>query len=124
MKSKYKLAAALVALLPVCANAMSVADFLGKADALQAKGMGALFSPDFKLLMGEMKDAAKAYREDAATARAGGRSDLGCPPVAGKLGVSSTQVMAEFKSLPAAERARTSAKAAFYAMMRKKFPCQ
>ena len=106
------------------ASAMSVADFLAKANALQAKGMAAMFSPDLKLVMREFKAAGPAYRADVAKARAEGRNDLGCPTMAGKFGVNSTAVIAEFSAIPPAEQRTTSVRQAFYAMMKKRFPCR
>jgi hypothetical protein len=53
---KKLLAAALLAIVPLgAANAMDVATFLGKADALQKKGMMALMSSDYKLLKSEIQ---------------------------------------------------------------------
>ena len=103
---------------------MTVADFLATADKLKAMGMRAMFSSDVKPLMAEMTGAAKSYRADALAARGAGRTDLGCPPVEGKLGVNSNQIITEFATIPPAERARTTAKLAFYAMMKRKFPCR
>ena len=102
---------------------MTVAEFLTKADKLKATGMAAMFSSDLKPLMTEMTSAAKSYRIDARAAGGAGRADLGCPPAQGKFGVKSDEILAEFASMPSADRGRTTAKAAFYAMMKRKFPC-
>lgn len=117
-------AAALALMVPVAANAMSVADFLVKARALEGKGMMAMFSPDLKVVMAEFKTAGPAYRADVQKARAEGRTDLGCPPTQGKLGINSKQVMAEFSAIPAAQQKTMTVRQAFYAMMAKRFPCK
>ena len=110
-------------LLPMSAQAMSVAEFLAKANALKAKGFLALGSPDIKLLRGEVETAANAYRADIQAARAAGRAPHSCPPPKGQSKIGSKEVMAEFEAIPAAQRGM-SVKSAFYAMMKKRFPCR
>lgn len=119
---KLMVAAALIA-LPAAAQAMNVAEFLTKTEALKAKGMGAMFSSDLKLVVREFKAAGTAYRSDVDKARAAGRDDLGCPPPKGKAKLTPNQIIADFATVPVAERASTSVKQAFYAMMRRRFPC-
>lgn len=122
-------AAAMVAgVLPSSALAgppgtMSLAEFLPRAQALQKKGMGAMFSSDLKPVIAEFKAAGQAYRADLDVARAAGRTDLGCPPPKGKAKITPEQIMADFSATPPAERATTTTKTAFYRMMRKRFPC-
>ncbi len=118
------LAGAVVAMVPATASAMTVAEFLAKVDTLEARGMAAMFSPDLKLVTTEIKTAAPAYRADAAKARAAGRVDLGCPPVTGKLGVTSDEVVRDFRAIPVAQRTTLSVRQAFYTMMRKRFTCR
>lgn len=113
-------AAALTLMLPVAANAMSVADFLGKADALKAKGMRAMFSSDIGLLKAEVQNAATAYRADVAA----GKPPKSCPPPKGSAKMSSDELMANFRTIPAAQQKTTAVREAFYAMMTKRFPCR
>lgn len=80
-------------------------------------------SPDIKLLKGEMETVANAYRADIQGARAAGRKPHSCPPPKGKANIGSKELMAEFEAIPAAQRGM-SVKSAFYAMMKKRFPCK
>lgn len=119
---KLMLIAALFA-LPTAAQAMTVAQFLTKVNALKAKGIFAMGSPDIKLLTNEMKGVAEAYRADIQGARAAGRTPHSCPPPKGQAKLSSKDIMAEFEAIPPAQRG-ISTKAAFYAMMKKRYPCR
>lgn len=105
------------------AQAMTVAEFLAKSDAVKAKGMLAMMSSDLTLLRNEMKSVSTAYRADIDAAQKAGKPPHSCPPPKGKASISSDDVMAELQSLPTAEKARTSVKTAFYAMMKKRYPC-
>lgn len=119
------LAPVLLALLaPATAQAMSVAEFMTKADALKAKGMRAMFSPDLKPVMNEVKAVAAAYRAEVDAARLLGRTDLGCPPPKGKVKFTSTQFLAGIGMVPMPHRASTTVLTAYYAMMQKRFPCR
>jgi hypothetical protein len=109
--------------LPASAQAMSVAEFLAKANALKAKGFLAIGSSDIKLLRTEVERASDAYRSDLASAKAAGRAPHSCPPPKGKAKIGSNELMAEFEAIPAAKR-NISVKTAFYAMMKKRFPCK
>ncbi|MFL9839685.1 hypothetical protein ABS767_01805 [Sphingomonas sp. ST-64] len=120
---KLMIAAVAVALLPASAQAMSVAEFLAKANALKAKGFLAIGSPDIQLLKSEMETVANAYRTDIDGARKAGRTPHSCPPPKGKANIGSKELMAEFEAIPPAKRGM-SVKAAFYAMMKKRFPCK
>jgi hypothetical protein len=112
--------AGLALMLPVAAQAMSVAEFLGKAEALQSRGMMAMFSPDIGLLKAEIKSASIAYRADVAA----GRPPRSCPPPPGTVKTSSDELLAAFRTLPAAERTKLSVRAAFASYMAKRFPCR
>lgn len=112
-------AAALTLLLPAAANAMSVAEFLSKADALQAKGMMAMFSSDIGLLKAEIMSAGTAYRADPAS-----KPPRSCPPPKGSVKTSSEELLTAFRVVPVAERTRLSVRAAFANYMVKRFPCK
>lgn len=56
-------------LIASAANAVTVAEFLAKAKALQARGIAAAFSSDIGLLRGEMATIGDAYRADIQSAR-------------------------------------------------------
>ena len=103
---------------------MTVAEFLAKAKSLEEKGMAAMLSSDIGLLRTEVQTAGAAYRADVAKARAQGRTDMGCPPMQGKFGIKSNEIIAEFGAIPPAQRSTTTVRSAFGAMMKKRFPCR
>lgn len=106
------------------AQAMTVEAFLTKADALKAKGMMAMMSPDASLLRGEMKTVSTAYRANIDAAQKAGKPTHSCPPPKGQGAIGSDEIMAEFNRIPVAQRSRISVKEAFYAMMKKRYPCK
>jgi hypothetical protein len=114
------IAAGVALLSPVAAQAMTVAEFLGKADALQARGFTAMFSSDIGLLKAEIKSASTAYRADVDA----GRPPRSCPPAIGTVKTSSDELLAAFRTVPPAERTRLSVRAAFANYMVKRFPCK
>ena len=64
MRKLLVLAAAALSMVATSASAMTVAEFLAKAKALQAQGMLAAFSSDVTLLKNEMAGISAAYRAD------------------------------------------------------------
>lgn len=117
---------ALVALLlaaPAAATTgdMSVATFLSKADALRAKGLMALGSPDMKLLREEGQAAGMAYGARLQQERAVGKPSS-CPPKGAR--PSSSQVLDHLRTYPAAKRPATSMKAAMADYFIKTYPCR
>jgi hypothetical protein len=123
MVRKLVLAGTLLA-MPIAASAMTVAEFLAKAEALKAKGMMAMMSSDLPVVRGEMQAATTAYRTDVDAARAKGRTELGCPPPKGQAKISSDTIMADLAAIPKAVQAKVSVKAGLYAAMAKRFPCR
>jgi hypothetical protein len=111
---------AMLVMLPVSASAMSVGDFLGKADALKAKGIAAMFSSDIGLLKAEVTNAAASYRAEVAA----GKPPRSCPPPKGTVKMDSDELIANFRTIPAAQRASTSVRTAFANYMAKRFPCR
>lgn len=120
---KLVLASALLA-APIAASAMTVAEFLARANALKAKGMMAMMSSDLPVVRGEMQAATTAYRTEVDAARAKGRTDLGCPPPKGQAKLSSDIIMADLAAIPKPTQARMTVKAALYDVMRKRYPCK
>ncbi len=121
-----RFAVAALAALAVAAPAsaeMSVATFLAKADALQAKGIMAIGSPDIKLLQTEMQTVGANYRAELEAARAARKPLHSCPPPKGQGRVGSDEMMAHFRAYPAARRPSVSVKTAFYDLMKRKYPC-
>ncbi len=113
------------AILLIAANGnMSVATFLAKAEALQKQGMTAMFSSDAKLLQTEMKAVGESYRSMLATQKKAGGAVHSCPPPKGQVKMKSDEMLTYLRSYSPAARKTTSLKTAFYAMMKKRFPCK
>ena len=123
MNMKKLIAALLLAFLPLFAlQAMNVAEFLQKADALEKKGMTALFSSDYRLLKHEVENAAKALRAERLAAERTGRRGAYCPPA--RSGFKSSEILAYFRAIPVAQRPRTEVKAALLGLLIRKYPCR
>ena len=119
-------AAALVALTtPAAADAMSVAQFLQKAKALQAQGVFALASPDVDLLKDEMRGITRDYRANLAAAKKAGRTPHSCPPAPGtpESKINPMELIRELETIPVAQRGK-SMKTAFYGIMKRRYPCK
>jgi hypothetical protein len=116
-------AAALLVLTGGSAQAMTVAEFLAKANALKAKGALALMSSDYGLLKGEIANIGTVYRADLQAARAAAHPPHSCPPPRGQVRMDSSQLLAELEKIPAAQRGM-SMKAAFYGIMKRRYPCR
>ena len=99
---------------------MNVATFLAKADALRAKGPGAFFSSDYKLLKSEGEAAGADYRARLNAERAAGRPSS-CPPKGAK--VNSDKLLAFLRTYPEAHRPHTSMKQAMSAFFVRTYPC-
>ena len=122
MKKKL-LAAVMLAVVPLgAAQAMDVATFLAKADALQKKGMLALMSSDYKLLKAEIESNALALRAERLAAQRAHRRPAYCPPA--KQSLNSSEILAAFRTVPVAQRARTPVKDALRALLVRKYPCR
>lgn len=106
------------------AQAMTVAEFLAKADALKAKGLLAMGSSDAKLLGAEMRAIGAAYRADLDGAKKAGRVPHSCPPPQGKARLDARGLVGELRAIPVARQRTTSMKSAFYAMMKTRYPCR
>lgn len=115
-------ALALLVVLPGAAQAMTVDEFLAKAAALKAKGVGAMMSPDIGLLRGEVKAAGDSYRAEIDSATAAGAKPRSCPPPKGQAKIDSNTLISSFQTIPAGKRGM-SVKTAFYSFMDKRYPC-
>lgn len=116
-------AAAALCLVAAPAQAMTVAEFLAKAKALQSRGLLAIGSPDIKLLKDEMQGIADGYRADLEAARKAGRKPHSCPPPKGQVKMDGKQLFAELEKIPVAQRGM-SMKTAFYGIMKRRYPCK
>lgn len=100
---------------------MSVATFLAKADALKAKGLGALGSPDIKLLYGEAQAAGATYRAKIDADKKAGREPHSCPPKKAKM--NSDQFLSHLRTYPVTVRPKTTITTAMFDVMKKRYPC-
>lgn len=125
MKPFFITSAALVAALslsgPAAAQSMSVATFLEKVEALKAQGPLALMSPDIGLIKREVEAAGMANRAERKARLAAGQKPMACPPE--KVSMSSDDLINHFRTIPEAQRGKTSIKVAMADMVRKKYPC-
>lgn len=122
MNKKFLLAALFVVVPLGAVHAMTVAVFLEKAEALQARGMVAMFSSDIGLLKGEVTSAGAALRAEVAAARASERAPAFCAPERVRMG--SNELLAFFRSIPPAQRQRLEVRDAMRFYMVRRFPCR
>src|SRR5688500_14469978 len=102
MIRKFVLAACLAAAPLGALQAMSVAAFLQKADALEKEGMRAMFSSDFRMLKREVETAVTALRAERLAAERAGRRGAYCPTR--KAGLTSRDILAGFRAIPGPQR--------------------
>jgi hypothetical protein len=113
----------LLVVAPVTAlQAMNVAVFLQKAEALQKKGMTAMFSSDLGLLKGEIRSASAALKAEREAARRAGRPQPYCPPT--KASLNSNEVIAHFRTIPPAQRSHMEVRDALRGLLARKYPCR
>jgi hypothetical protein len=104
---------------------LSVADVLSKSDALQKKGMLAMFSSDVGLIKAEAKLDLDAFGAELIAAAKAHRPLPACPPKVGdafKFTFTSDEVLQFYRSIPLQRRSMSS-KDGFAAFMAKKYPC-
>ena len=112
----------ILVLVPVTAlHAMTVTTFLQKADALEKRGVTAMFSSDLRLLKGEIRTAAESLRNERLAAQRAGRRTAYCPPE--RQGFNSDEILAHFRSIPVAQRGRMDVRDALRGLLVRKFPC-
>jgi hypothetical protein len=101
---------------------MNVAVVLQKAEALEKKGMAAMFSSDLGLLKREIRSASGSLKSEREAARRAGRPQVYCPPA--KASLNSNELLASFRTIPVAQRPRTEVKDALRALLARKYPCR
>lgn len=101
--------------------AMTLAEFLPKANRLQAKGAMALFSSDLKPVMTEMRAVGEELKAEGERRKAAGLPRRSCPPEGTKLG--SKQLLAMLNAIPPAQRG-ISVKEGMIRAMAARFPCR
>ncbi len=100
---------------------MSVAAFLARATPLERLGPLALATPQGIQLKGEVVAAGRRYKARIDAERRAGRKTTSCPPESGQL--TADQWLSHLRSYPAASRKSISLYSAFYALMKKRYPC-
>jgi hypothetical protein len=90
-------------IVPAAAQAMTVDQFLAKADALKARGMMAMLSPDVGVLKSEMAEALQAWQARKAARKAAGKPPLACAPEGTTM--SRDEMLGALAALPPAQRA-------------------
>lgn len=101
---------------------MTVAEFLAKAQLIQAMGDQAAGSAEYRELQRHVAGITAAYRADLARQHAAGQPPHSCPPPRGRAGLSSTDLLRKMRALLPQERVM-SVRQAFYAMMLERYPC-
>lgn len=116
--------AAVAALVPAMASAQSMTaeTFFQKAQALQRKGMMAMFSKDVKTLMKEAKAAGETARAQRLATLKAGKTPRYCPPM-GAQRMGSDEFMQRLGAMPRIERLRIDMTEAMIRIMVAKFPC-
>jgi hypothetical protein len=119
MRKMLLAAVALAAAAP--ASAMDVATYLAKAQHLQALGMAAVFSSDYREMQAERSAAVHALRQERLAAIAAHRRPAYCPPEHGSLTVE--EIIGAMNAVPPARRAQTQVRDALRAGFARKYPC-
>lgn len=104
---------------------LSVADVLAKSDALQRKGVLAIFSSDLRLIKAEAQRDLQAFGTDLLNALNAHRPLPACPPREGdtfKFTFDTDEVLKYYRSIPPQRRGMSS-RQAFAEFMSRKFPC-
>jgi hypothetical protein len=104
------------------ADAMDVATYLGKVEALRARGMAAMFSSEAQLLQSEIGTSGAALKRERLATLKAGRRPAYCPPDHASL--SQQEIFAALTAVPTARRARTQVKDALKAAFVRKYPCR
>ena len=123
MRAAWVVAAAVLAGWGAAAQAMPLPVFLDKADALQRKGMLAVFSSDLSLLKSEVKAATEALRAERLAAKQAGRPQAYCPTVDGA-SIDSEKLLAALRQIPPAQRAHMNVKDGMRVFLARRFPCR
>jgi hypothetical protein len=79
-------------------------------------------SSDYKLLKNEIVAQSQVLRSERLAAQRAGRKPAYCPPE--KTGLKSDEILAAFRSIPAAQQPRIDVKDALRALLARKYPCR
>jgi len=103
---------------------MSVADFITRAEALQARGALAMFSSELNTLREEVAAGSTAFRARLAADRAAGQTARSCPPPEGTASTTSEEVLRHMRTYPSTRRSGVNVRTAIWDMMLRKYPCR
>jgi len=115
-------AAAAALLVAAPAQAMTVAEFVRRADAILARGVLGFASPDVPVLRAEVRGAIAALRAEEEAARARGRRPPFCLPPRGTQ-IDPFQLLAQLRALPPAQQRRLQVRDAMRPIAARQFPC-
>lgn len=101
---------------------MTVAEFVRRADAVMARGLLALTSPDVPVLRAEVRGAIQALRTQEEAARSRGRRPPFCLPPRGTQ-IDPFQLLAQLRALPPAQQRRLEVREALRPIAARQFPC-
>lgn len=101
--------------------AMTLAEFLPKANRLHAKGAMAVFSSDLKPVMTEMRAVGRDLKAESERRKAANLPRRSCPPEGTKL--DSGELLAMLNAIPPADRGM-SVKDGLLRVMAARFPCR
>jgi hypothetical protein len=105
------------ALVAGASDAMSVASFLEKSQALEARGPSAWLSRDRRLLQREAQAAFDDWIRQA-------RPPVACPPKGRAFRGDPQKFLAMLRAVPAGERTRISVREAFRREWNSRWPCR
>ncbi|MEO6256283.1 MAG: hypothetical protein ABIO69_05690 [Sphingomicrobium sp.] len=123
MKPRAAIAAAALLAIPVPAQAVDVATFVKRVDALERFGPLALLMPEFRRLKRLIEADGDALKADYARAKAENRPTDFCPPKAGKPRFSKDEFLAGVYAVPLDQRATTDTKEVLRVLLERKYPC-
>ena len=105
----------------LAAPAMTVTNFLARADRLVPLGPAAALHPDFQPLRQEIRVATQSYRAEVTAQHRAGKPMHSCPPADLKIG--PYEMLDEFRAIPRAQARRMTVKQGFYSIMKRRYPC-
>ncbi|MEI9853037.1 MAG: hypothetical protein WDN24_21785 [Sphingomonas sp.] len=101
---------------------MTVAALLERIEAARGAPAPEL-SPQIEQLRAELRRVGLEYRAEVDAAKAAGKPPRSCLPPPGAFNFNSNELVAELVKVPEAERAATSIRPAFYALLDRRFAC-
>ena len=122
MRAFWVAACVLVSVPVAPVQAMSVAEFLQRSEALKAKGAFALFSSELGVLKKEVTQAAEQLRAERLAAQRAGRKAPYCPTTK-TAQMDSERLLGVMRAVPPGDRARLPVKDALRKHFARTQPC-